>query len=136
MSLLFEGTRDIGLLILRVFIGWIFIYHSWSKLTNSKGMAAGMGKPQMAGAMKFLGLVEIIGGIALILGFLTELAALGLVVVMLGAIYMKSSKWKTPFSTMKGTGWEFDFVILGAALAIAFIGAGLISLDAFLDWWP
>jgi len=136
MALLFEGMGDVGIFILRIFIGLIFIYHSHGKLKNSKGMATAMGNPQMSGFVMFLGVVELVGAVALILGFLTELAAVGLIVIMLSAIYKKSSKWKVGFSSMKTTGWEFDFVILGSAIAIAFIGAGDISVDAILGWWP
>ena len=62
------------------------------------------------------GIVEVVAAIALIAGKYVREAGFVLAIIMLGAIYMKKFKWNTPFSSMNTTGWEFDFILLGAAL--------------------
>ena len=134
--LLFDGLQDVGLLILRIFIGWIFIYHGWPKVIGGKKMAADMGKPQMGWFMIFLGIAETLGGLAAIAGFLTQPANIGFILVMLGAIGLKAFQMKVPFSSHDKGGWEFDFIILGAAIALVLLGAGNYSVDALIGFWP
>lgn len=132
--LLFEGLGSIGLFILRASLGVIFIYHGTPKLRMPRGMAKGM--RWSSGSVFLLGLVEFLSGLALILGFYAEIGALLVGLVMIGALYHKLFKWKIPFSAMNNTGWEFDLILLGAAVAVLFLGAGRISLDAFFGLWP
>ena len=56
--------------------------------------------------------------------------------VMLGALKLKIFKWKAPFSAHDKMGWEFDLILLAAAAALLFLGAGNYSLDAVMGWWP
>lgn len=106
--------NDLGLLILRLVVGGIFIVHAIPKFKSKPGW-------------KIIGLLEILGATAIILGVLTQLAAVGLSLLMVGAIYMKVAKWKIPFNTMTNTGWEFDLIMLAGAIVIATQGAGSIS---------
>jgi putative oxidoreductase len=123
--LFIDGWSDLGLLLLRLALAWIFIYHGAKKLDG-----------KMGSFMLFIGICETLGGIAMLLGFLTEFAGIGLAIIMLGAIYTKMTKWSTPFTSMTATGWEFDMLLFAVALAFAFLGAGHYSLDAVLGWWP
>ena len=125
--ILLEGMQNIGLLVLRLAVAAIFFRHGWAKLKNMK---------KIGSFMTFIGICETLGSLALIAGFLTELASLGFAVIMLGAIYMKNFKWGVPFSFDKGTGWEFDLLLFAAAILLISSGAGNMSLDAFLGWWP
>ncbi len=109
---------DIGLLVLRLCIAAIFLQHCRSKVGG-----------KMGSFMTFIGVAELAGGLAMLLGFLTQLAALGLGMIMLGAIYKKMNEWKVPFSTMSGMGWEFDLMILGSCVALLFFGGGTYALD-------
>jgi len=132
--LLFEGLDLWGLLVLRVFLGIVFVYHGMPKLMMSGKMAKGMGWAN--GSVVLLGLVELLSGLALVLGLYAEIGALLVGIIMLGALWHKMFKWKVPFFAMDKTGWEFDFILLGAAVAILFLGAGAISLDAVFGLWP
>jgi len=125
----FGQFTDLVLLVLRVTVGAIFIAHGLSKrpmwrTRPSEGMSA-----RMLGLMRFLSIVEPLGGVALILGFLTPFAAFGHSIVMIGATYLKIFVWKSGFRGQQGTGWEFDLLILAACLAIIVLGAGAWSLD-------
>lgn len=82
--------------------------------------------------MRFLSIVEPLGAIAVLFGLLTQLAAVGFCIIMLGAIWMKKRTWKVPFTTMQGMGWEFDFLILAVSLALILLGSGSFSLDRVL----
>lgn len=134
MVLFFNNSADAGLLILRVIIGIIFLYHGIPKLFNANKMSSAMGWHYIS--IFILGLIELLSAFALFIGLYAQIAGVILSIVMIGAIYMKIVKWKIPFSSMKGTGWEFDLMILGGILAILFLGAGNISLDYLIGLYP
>ncbi len=115
-----------GLLVLRVVVGFVFLSHGWAKLKNPKAMAQGMG--WSAAAIILLGFVEAASGLLLILGLLTQLAAILLALVMIGALYYKLVKWHKKF--MGDGGWELDVALLAATIAIVLSGAGAWALDA------
>lgn len=120
--------EDVGLLIVRLALGIIFIYHALPKLKNPKAMAQMMGISNMAAMPFVLGLVELLAGVALILGVYAQLAALLIAIIMVGAIFMKINAWKVPFAAQDKTGWEFDLVLLAAALLILFSGSGTLAV--------
>ena len=132
MVLFLNGLENVGLLVLSVVLGAIFIYHSIPKLKAPASMAKGMGKSK--GFVSLLGVVEFVSGLFLILGFLTQIGALLLVVVMLGALYHKLFKWNVPFAAHDKLGWEFDVILLAAAIALLLLGAGNVSIDTLLGW--
>ena len=119
--------NNIGLLILRLAVAIIFIYHAMPKLKNAKNMAQMMGMP--AGMIFILGAVELLSSLGLILSIYTQLAALLLGIVMIGAIGMKTMKWGVPFAAMDKTGWEFDLILLAASMTLLFSGGGSIAIQ-------
>ena len=124
---MFPGLKkysDVAFLILRLVIGIIFLYHGWMKLS---GLIAGN---DMNAIMTILAIAEPLGGIALILGVLTQLAALGLGIIMLGAIYMKQTAFGVGFVGPQGPGWEFDLMILAGCIVLICVGAGKYAIDA------
>jgi uncharacterized membrane protein YphA (DoxX/SURF4 family) len=119
---------DIGLYILRLAVGLIFIYHAVPKLRNSKEMASMMGSEKAKLMILALGLVELLSAFGLILGIYIALSAVLLGIVMIGAILLKITKWHSPFSAADKTGWEFDLILLAANIAILATGGGSIAL--------
>lgn len=123
-----------GLLALRIAVGVIFIVHGWPKITGARGMAAALGggqaKPVMVGMVTVQGLVETGGGALLILGVLTQLVAAAFMIIMVGAIVLKNTQWKTGFMSQQTTGWEFDFVLLAANLLLFFTGPGRLAIQS------
>lgn len=119
--------NNVGVLVLRFAVAIIFIYHALPKLQNSKGMARMVG---MASGMVFmLGLVELIASIGITVGFYTQLAALLLAIIMVGAIGMKTMKWHVSFAATDKTGWEFDFILFAASVVILLGGGGTIGIQ-------
>lgn len=121
---------SLGLAVLRVAVATVFIRHGAQKLFvfgfgGVTGAFTHMGVPFPGFTGPLIGLLEFFGGIALVLGLLTRLIALGLVFDMLGAIVMV--KLKGGFS-----GYELEFLLLGSSVALALIGAGRLSVDALL----
>ncbi|MGH2653782.1 MAG: DoxX family protein [Actinomycetota bacterium] len=133
--MLFElaDQSEWGFLALRIAVGVIFIVHGWPKITGARGMAAGLGggeaKPALVGMLTIQGVVEAAGGVLLILGVLTQLVALAFAIIMIGAIYLKITQWKTGFMAQQTTGWEFDLVLLAASVLLFLTGPGEIAIQ-------
>ena len=100
------GLQDFGLLILRVVLAVVFLYHGGAKLF----------KKEIPASFRALGMLEVLGGISILIGFLTELSSIGLAIIMLGAIYLKIFKWKISFSSEKSTKYIFPFFIFTRCL--------------------
>jgi putative oxidoreductase len=77
------------------------------------------------------GLAEFGGGALLILGLLTPLGAAAVAGVMLVAI--ATVHWRNGFFNTSG-GYEFNSLIVAAAIALAFTGPGTISIDDLAGW--
>ena len=129
------STRQlsIGLTVLRLALGATFIMHGGQKLfiygfAGVSGSFAQMGIPMPGLLGPFVSLVEFFGGIAIVFGLLTRLAALGLAGNMIVAIL--TVHLKAGFFNPGGV--EFPLSLLAAAATLAITGAGAFSLDALL----
>ncbi len=120
---------DWGLLALRVAIGIIFIVHGTAKRSMWKMQPSEQMPAILLWLMRVLSVVEPLAGLAIWAGLMTRLAAMALTVVMLGALRYKILIWKTPFTANDKSGWEFDLILLAAAMVLVTMGAGALSLD-------
>jgi len=118
---------DWGLLVLRVGVGVTFLVHGIQKRAMWKMQPSAQMPAGLLSILRLLSIAEPLGGVAVITGLLTQLAAAGFVIVMLGAINLKARQLHKGF-TGDG-GWELDYVLLSAAVALLILGAGRISLD-------
>ncbi len=118
-----------GVLVVRVVLGIIFLVHGKGKFGMWKMQPSEQMPSGMINMMKFLSIAETLGGVALILGLLTQLAALGVGIIMIGAIYFKVFKWKVPFADTAKNGWEFDLALLAMSFLILLTGPGMWAID-------
>jgi putative oxidoreductase len=117
---------DWALLFMRLVVALVFGTSGFSHLKHPHERAQSLGLS--VGFTVFLGAAELAGAIALAVGFLTQWAALGLILVMLGAIYRKAAKWKTGFWGEKASGWHYDLLFIAMNLVILTTGGGRIGL--------
>src|SRR2546421_9312963 len=76
----------------------------------------------------FLGSAELLGSVGVALGILTQLAAIGLILIMLGAIQKKIFVWKIGFWGGRAYGWHYDLVVLVVNLLIVADGGGKLRV--------
>ncbi|HXT17969.1 MAG TPA: DoxX family protein [Gemmatimonadaceae bacterium] len=124
---------NLGLLVLRLVAGGIMIVHGLQKvfvfgLGNVGANFVKMGIPGANVMGPFIGVLEVLAPIAILIGLLTRLAALGLAFDMLGAITFVHFK-NGFFAPM---GFEFPLSLLGMYAVLVIAGAGDYSLDASL----
>lgn len=114
--------RSIGLLLIRVAVGLVFLAHGWMKVGNLsgvEGMFAGFGLPGATGI--FIAWLEVLGGLALILGILPRLFALAFGIEMLVAVFL----------TGFGRGYqphELEIFLMLVSFGIMFAGSGRFAL--------
>ena len=118
---------DVAFLLLRVMVAIVFITSGWKHFQDPEARSKDIGMSK--GFTIFLGAAEIAGGLGLIFGFLTQLTAIGLILIMLGAIWKKIFVWQTGFWGKSGTnGWSYDTMFVVMNLVIVTTGGGNLSL--------
>ncbi len=134
------SALDLGLFLLRLTLGAIFFAHGAQKVA---GWYGGHGLKATAGFFKqamhipapltyLASFTEFLGAIAVVLGVLTQLAALGLAVTMLVAIFKvhgKNGFWMNWSSAAnRGEGFEYNLALLAMALFLVISGPGTIAV--------
>ena len=129
-------TAPYGLAILRVVLGIAMAVHGWSKLSGGVGNVAGsfggnLGVPAPGLMAWVVTIVELVGGILLVVGFLTQIVGILIALDMLGAILFAFLLRGAPFIAENGQqiSWEKEAVFAAAALCIALAGPGAWSVD-------
>ena len=133
---------DIALLALRLVVGLFFVGHGAQKLFGSfggHGLAGTAGffdsigmKPGRRNAVA-AGTAEFVGGLLLVLGLGTPLAAaliIGVMVVAIRTVHANKGPWVTD------GGWEYNVVLIASVFALAGASPGEISLDDAFGWMP
>jgi putative oxidoreductase len=113
---------DLSLLLLRLIVAAVFVTSGWSHAKDPKARAKSIGMPPVFAL--FLGVAELAGGLGVGFGVLTQLAAIGLILVMLGAIQKKIFVWHTGFWGEKASGWHYDLMLILMNLVIACTNGG------------
>lgn len=119
---------DIALLFLRITVGIIFVAHGKEKLKNLSQTATFFNSIKITPGVfwaRLVSFVELLGGLAVTLGFFTQIAAFFLALIMIVAIF-----------TVKRAhglvgGYEFELLLFAALLALIFLGGGSYALDSF-----
>jgi putative oxidoreductase len=122
--------RDVGLALIRIILGVVFLAHGYLKffkmgMDGVVGFFTSLGIPAPTVAAWVVTMLEMVGGLALILGIFTPVLAALFAVEMAGVIYF--AKRGQGFFAPKG--FELELTLLVASLALALSGPGAFSLD-------
>ena len=113
---------DVALFLLRAMVGIVFVTSGWSHMRHSEERSKSI--EMSRGFTMFLGAAEFLGGLGIVAGVLTQLAAMGLILVMLGAIQKKVVRWHTGFWGEKSSGWHYDLLFVVMNLVILTTNGG------------
>jgi putative oxidoreductase len=117
---------DAALLILRLMVSCVFFTSGLNHARDPVGRAQSIGaSPRFT---LFIGVVEMAAAAGVALGILTQLAALVLMLIMLGAIQKKIFVWKTGFWGEKTYGWHYDLMLFVMCLVILVTDGGTYVL--------
>lgn len=117
---------DAGLLLLRLMVGVVFLSSGWNHLKDPEKRSKDI--EMSKGFTIFLGSAEVAGSLGIIFGVLTQLAAIGLILIMLGAIQKKITAWHTGFWGEKSQGWHYELMFVSMSLMILFTAGGNYTL--------
>jgi putative oxidoreductase len=148
------ATRtNVSALILRLGLALIFLFHGLDKIVKDGGAGwvndmfvraqtetlptpEKTQAPQPPTSLTFMGTQlavawgEFLGGLALLAGILTRWAALGLVIIQVGAVALVTAPRGFRFD--KGGGYEYNLVLIAMCLALLILGPGRWSVDWML----
>jgi putative oxidoreductase len=143
MKRLLGTSNDVSLTMLRLVLGVIFFAHGAQKML---GWFGGYGFHATMGFFEHLGMpapvafliicTEFFGGLGLIVGLLTRIAALGIGVEMIGAIFLvhlPNGFFMNWFGNQKGEGYEYHLLAIAVAATLLLRGAGKFSADHALS---
>ncbi len=142
-------ATSLGMLMLRLVLGWVFVYHGAQKLFGAfdspidmpgftkaiEGMGLPLLPPAVWAYMAAMG--EFGGGILLMVGFLTRFATLPILGTMFVAIWKAHgpigfSNPKVGSAAGQFPGYEFNLALVAMAVALLLAGPGIVSLDALI----
>lgn len=120
-----SNIKSLGVSLLRIHFGIILLAHGWLKVyvfsvAGTVGYFSSIGLPSIIAYLVIFG--ELVGGLALVLGIQTKLAAALAVPIVFGAAVMNSGNgW---LHSASGGGWEYAASLTVIAISLAFTGSG------------
>jgi putative oxidoreductase len=113
---------DFSLFVVRLVVALVFGASGYYTLRDPVGRGKSFDLPP--GAARGLGAAEVLGSAGLVTGVLIQPAAIGLILIGLGAIQKKVFQWKTGIWGDKNSGWHYDLMFLSMNLVIAATAGG------------
>ena len=137
-------SNDLSPLLLRFVLGLVMFPHGAQKAlgwfggggwNGTMGFFTGqLGVPAVVAALVILG--EFLGALGLITGTLTRVAAFGIAVIQLGAVFMAHAPhgfFMNWYGTQKGEGYEYALLAIAMSVSLLITGAGALSIDTRLS---
>ena len=143
MKRLMSTSNDVVLTTLRLVLGVVYFAHGAQKMRGwfggygfhgTMGFFTQMGMPAPVAFLVIC--TEFFGGLGLIFGLLTRIAALGIGVEMIGAIFMvhmPNGFFMNWAGNQKGEGFEYHLLAIAMCAALLLRGAGAFSVDRVLS---
>jgi len=143
MKRLVSTSNDVALTTLRLVLGVVYFAHGAQKMLGwfggygfhgTMGFFTHMGMPALVAFLVIC--TEFFGGLGLIVGLLTRIAALGIGVEMIGAIFMvhmPNGFFMNWAGNQKGEGFEYHLLAIAMSAALLLRGAGAFSVDRALS---
>jgi putative oxidoreductase len=143
MKRLMSTSNDVALTTLRLVLGVVYFAHGAQKMLGwfggygfhgTMGFFTHMGMPAPVAFLVIC--TEFFGGLGLIVGLLTRIAALGIGVEMIGAIFMvhlPNGFFMNWAGNQKGEGFEYHLLAIAVCAALLLRGAGAFSVDRALS---
>lgn len=124
----YTNFQNASLLILRIVTASIFYVAAYYKLPFWSEAPAGLSS-FMLFTTRLLSIAEPLGATAVLVGFLTRWAAAGLIIILVGAIYVSQFMYGIGFVTPTSAGWNFALAVLAGSFILLAFGAGKWSID-------
>ena len=125
-----SSSASVAILVGRILLAAMFVLAGFAKLTDIAGTAGwfgSIGLPAPTVVAVLVGLLELVGGLAIVVGFQTRIAALAIAAFTVAATLIAH----TNFADMtQFLFFQKNFAIVGGLLILAFVGAGSLSIDA------
>lgn len=130
-------SEDFGKLILRASLAVLILFHGVAKLINGTDFITGLvvkaGMPPALGYLVYVG--EVIAPLLVLVGLMTRPAALVIAINMVVAVVLVHIPELLTLSKTGGWALELQGMLLAAALAVAFLGAGRYSIGGQSGRW-
>ena len=121
---------SVAILIGRILLAAMFVLAGFGKLTDIGGTAGwfgSIGLPAPTIVAILVGLLELVAGLAIVVGFQTRIAALALALFTIGATLIAHTNFADMTQFLI---FQKNFAVVGGLLVLAFSGAGALSVDA------
>jgi uncharacterized membrane protein YphA (DoxX/SURF4 family) len=124
----YTNSQNAGLLILRIITAAIFYVAAYFKFPFWSNAPEGI-STFMLFTTRVLSIAEPLGATAVLFGFLTRWASIGLIIILLGAIYVSQFVYGIGFVMPTSPGWNFPLAVLAGCFILAVFGAGKWSIE-------
>lgn len=122
-----DVASNLVLLFVRVILLVTFFAEARFKLKDIHGFAKSDGVPLPVAWL--VAIAELLAALAMLAGFMTQWAGLGIALLMIGTTCLQLFKWHSPYWANK-SGWEYDVIMFVLGTVMAVFGGGSFSLDA------
>ena len=117
------AVNQFVILALRILVGLIFVWSGFAHSRDPEGRSKDLGLPKPITLL--VGIVELLAGLGIAGGLLTRLSAVGLMIVMLGAMHRKAFVWHSGFWGKGSQGWHYDLLLFLIMLMIFATNGGV-----------
>lgn len=124
----YTTSQNAALLILRIITAAIFYVAAYFKFPFWSTAPEGISS-FMLFTTRLLSIVEPLGATAVLMGFLARWASVGLIIILLGAIYVSQFLYGIGFVTPTSAGWNFPLAMLAGCMILLAFGPGKWSID-------